>query len=108
MRKALFAIASLTLFVSSAFAAKPVLAVAEFRNDTSAGWWSSDVGNDLAGMLANELPAPRSSNSWSATRSAPSSMSRIWPTPAASKVDRREARPDDRRAVRRRRNRQRV
>jgi curli biogenesis system outer membrane secretion channel CsgG len=55
MRKALFAIASLTLFVSSAFAAKPVLAVAEFRNDTSAGWWSSDVGNDLAGMLANEL-----------------------------------------------------
>ena len=55
MRKVLFAIASLTLFVSSAFAAKPVLAVAEFRNDTSAGWWSSDVGNDLAGMLANEL-----------------------------------------------------
>jgi len=45
------------LFVSSAFAAKPVLAVAEFRNDTSAGWWSSDVGNDLAGMLANELAA---------------------------------------------------
>ena len=55
MRKALFAIASLTLFVSSAFAAKPVLAVAEFRNDTSASWWSSDVGSDLAGMLSNEL-----------------------------------------------------
>ena len=55
MRKALFAIALVTLFVSSAFAAKPVLAVAEFRNDTSASWWSSDVGNDLAGMLANEL-----------------------------------------------------
>src|SRR5256886_17606411 len=54
MRKALFAIASLTLFVSSAFAAKPVLAVAEFRNDTSASWWTSDVGNDLAGMLSNE------------------------------------------------------
>jgi curli biogenesis system outer membrane secretion channel CsgG len=57
MRKALFAIASFTLFVSSAFAAKPVLAVAEFRNDTSASWWTSDVGNDLAGMLSNELAA---------------------------------------------------
>ncbi len=55
MRKVLFVIASLTLFVSSAFAAKPVLAVAEFRNDTSAGWWSSDVGSDLASMLTNEL-----------------------------------------------------
>ena len=55
MRKVLLGIASLTLFVSSAFAAKPVLAVAEFRNDTSAGWWSSDVGSDLAGMLTNEL-----------------------------------------------------
>lgn len=57
MRKVLFVIASLTLFISPAFAAKPVLAVAEFRNDTSAGWWSSDVGSDLAGMLSNELAA---------------------------------------------------
>lgn len=36
-------------------AKKPVLAVAEFRNDTSAGWWYGGVGRDLAGMLTNEL-----------------------------------------------------
>jgi curli biogenesis system outer membrane secretion channel CsgG len=47
----------LALFVAgSAFAAsKPVLGVAEFKNDTTASWWYSDVGNDLAGMLTNEL-----------------------------------------------------
>jgi curli biogenesis system outer membrane secretion channel CsgG len=44
------------LFVSAtAFAAKPAVGVAEFKNDTSAGWWYSDVGDDLSGMLANEL-----------------------------------------------------
>ena len=48
--------AALTLFIAgSAFAAKPVLGVAEFQNDTSAGWWSGGVGRELAGMLANEL-----------------------------------------------------
>ncbi|MGA7615977.1 MAG: CsgG/HfaB family protein [Thermoanaerobaculia bacterium] len=41
--------------VISAAAGKPTLAVAEFRNDTSAGWWYGGVGNDLAGMLTNEL-----------------------------------------------------
>ena len=34
---------------------KPVIAVAEFKNETSAGWWSAAVGRDLAGMLSNEL-----------------------------------------------------
>ncbi|HEX8172725.1 MAG TPA: CsgG/HfaB family protein [Thermoanaerobaculia bacterium] len=34
---------------------KPVLGVAEFQNDTSAGWWYGGVGRDLAGMLSNEL-----------------------------------------------------
>ena len=34
---------------------KPALGVAEFRNETSAGWWSGGVGRDLAGMLTNEL-----------------------------------------------------
>jgi len=58
MRKMVFLAAAVMLSVSTAaFAAKPVLAVAEFRNDTSAGWWSSDVGSDLAGMLTNELAA---------------------------------------------------
>jgi len=55
MRKFIMLAASLVLSVSSAFAAKPVLAVSEFRNETSAGWWRSDVGSDLASMLSNEL-----------------------------------------------------
>ncbi|HYO76922.1 MAG TPA: CsgG/HfaB family protein [Thermoanaerobaculia bacterium] len=46
----------LLLFIAAnAFAAKPTLGVAEFKNDTSAGWWSGGVGRELAGMLANEL-----------------------------------------------------
>jgi curli biogenesis system outer membrane secretion channel CsgG len=40
---------------TSVFAAKPSLGVAEFQNDTSAGWWSGGVGRELSGMLANEL-----------------------------------------------------
>src|SRR5207247_10123503 len=34
---------------------KPSVGVAEFTNDTSASWWYSDVGRDLASMLTNEL-----------------------------------------------------
>ena len=34
---------------------KPSVGVAEFRNETSAGWWYGGVGNDLAGMLTNEM-----------------------------------------------------
>jgi curli biogenesis system outer membrane secretion channel CsgG len=47
----------LTLCVTGAAMAgsKPVVGVAEFKNDTSAGWWYGGVGRDLAGMLANEL-----------------------------------------------------
>ncbi len=46
----------LLVIATSAMAEKkPVLAVTEFRNDTSAGWWSGGVGRDLAGMLTNEL-----------------------------------------------------
>jgi curli biogenesis system outer membrane secretion channel CsgG len=50
-------IAGISLFVvSAAFAAdRPSVAVAEFKNETNASWWSSDVGRDLAGMLTNEL-----------------------------------------------------
>ena len=36
-------------------AEKPVLAVNEFTNETSAGWWYGGVGRDLADMLTNEL-----------------------------------------------------
>jgi len=46
----------LMFIASTALAAsKPVLGVAEFKNETSAGWWYSDVGSDLSGMLTNEL-----------------------------------------------------
>lgn len=34
---------------------KPVIAVAEFKNETNAGWWSGGVGWELSGMLSNEL-----------------------------------------------------
>jgi curli biogenesis system outer membrane secretion channel CsgG len=53
--KALLAV--LTLFISGAAVAstKPVLGVVEFRNETSAGWWSGGVGRELGDMLANEL-----------------------------------------------------
>jgi curli biogenesis system outer membrane secretion channel CsgG len=45
------------LFVSSVALAssKPSMGVAEFRNDTSAGWWYGGAGNDLSAMLTNEL-----------------------------------------------------
>lgn len=44
------------LMATLAFAeSKPSIGVAEFRNDTSAGWWSGGTGRDLAGMLTNEL-----------------------------------------------------
>jgi curli biogenesis system outer membrane secretion channel CsgG len=46
----------LLMFIAgSALAEKPTLGVAEFRNDTSAGWWTGGVGRELAGMLTNEL-----------------------------------------------------
>ncbi len=46
----------LTILVAgTALAAKPTVGVAEFRNETSAAWWYGGVGDDLAGMLTNEL-----------------------------------------------------
>jgi curli biogenesis system outer membrane secretion channel CsgG len=46
----------LTFVAATAMAAgKPSLGVAEFKNDTTASWWYSNVGNDLSGMLTNEL-----------------------------------------------------
>src|SRR5438105_13257587 len=35
--------------------AKPRIGVAEFKNDTSAGWWYGGAGSDLSSMLTNEL-----------------------------------------------------
>lgn len=40
---------------TSVQAEKPTMAVLDFRNTTSAYWWRTGVGRDLAGMLTNEL-----------------------------------------------------
>ncbi|HYM60087.1 MAG TPA: CsgG/HfaB family protein [Thermoanaerobaculia bacterium] len=59
MRKTLLVSIAVLFLVSAVFAGdkggKPILAVNEFKNETSASWWSSDVARDLAGMLTNEL-----------------------------------------------------
>lgn len=47
--------AVLALAATAQAADKPVVGVAEFRNQTSAGWWSGGVGWELSGMLSNEL-----------------------------------------------------
>lgn len=36
---------------------RPAVAVAEFRNDTGAGWWGGGVGRELSDMLTNEMAA---------------------------------------------------
>lgn len=55
MRKLSILVLTLSLSTAAFAAEKPRVGVAEFRNDTTASWWYSDVGNDLAGMLTNEL-----------------------------------------------------
>ena len=47
------------MFIASTVMAgdKPVIAVNEFKNETSAGWWYGGAGRDLADMLTNELQA---------------------------------------------------
>ncbi len=53
------ALAAFTLLLSGndAFAKKkkPVMGVIEFKNSTTASWWRSGVGRDLANMLTNEM-----------------------------------------------------
>lgn len=53
--KIVLAVSALLILATSAMAGKPVLAVNEFQNRTSAAWWYGGVGDDLAGMLTNEL-----------------------------------------------------
>jgi curli biogenesis system outer membrane secretion channel CsgG len=55
MRTKFLFITVLMFIASVALAEKPTMGVAEFRNDTSAGWWTGGVGRELAGMLTNEL-----------------------------------------------------
>ena len=56
-RTATIALSVCALLISSAAFAgsKPSIGVADFRNDTSAGWWYGDAGRDLSSMLTNEL-----------------------------------------------------
>ena len=42
---------------ASARGGKPVVAVAEFINESGAAWWRGGVGWELSGMLSNELAA---------------------------------------------------
>ncbi|MFU8830613.1 MAG: CsgG/HfaB family protein, partial [Wenzhouxiangella sp.] len=56
MRRFLFVF--LILISGTTLADRPVLGVAEFKNEaTGAAWWRSGVGEELSGMLANELAA---------------------------------------------------
>ncbi|MEP7042125.1 MAG: CsgG/HfaB family protein [Dokdonella sp.] len=59
MKKSIFAVALAVAGIvgaSSAFAAgKPAVGVAEFKNESAAGWWRGGVGWELSGMLSNEL-----------------------------------------------------
>jgi curli biogenesis system outer membrane secretion channel CsgG len=58
MKRPLIALFGLALCAGQALAAeKPVMAVAEFKNESGAGWWHGGVGWDLAGLLSNELVA---------------------------------------------------
>jgi curli biogenesis system outer membrane secretion channel CsgG len=55
--KTLFAFVLMVVATTVMAAEKPVLAVNEFKNETSAGWWYGGAGRDLADMLTNELQA---------------------------------------------------
>ncbi|MGV6851635.1 MAG: CsgG/HfaB family protein [bacterium] len=53
--KLVLAVLMLVIVSGEALARKPVMAVAEFKNQSGAGWWRGGVGWELAGMLTNEL-----------------------------------------------------
>jgi curli biogenesis system outer membrane secretion channel CsgG len=59
--KSIATLAALTLLLLTGIPVqaqeKPVLAVIEFQNQAAVRWWGSGVGEELAGMLSNELVA---------------------------------------------------
>lgn len=57
MKKTTLSLCGLAMIAlgQAAFAAKPVIGVAEFTNRTSAAWWGGGVGWELSSMLSNEL-----------------------------------------------------
>jgi curli biogenesis system outer membrane secretion channel CsgG len=44
---------------NTCWAAKPTMAVLDFKNTSGAYWWNSGVGRELGGMLANELASSK-------------------------------------------------
>jgi curli biogenesis system outer membrane secretion channel CsgG len=59
MNKSIFValglVAGIVVAGSASAAGGPAIGVAEFTNQTSAGWWRGDLGWALSGMLSNEL-----------------------------------------------------
>src|SRR5947208_5590718 len=55
MKKSLVMMAVMLCAGAVYAAEKPSIGVADFKNDTSAGWWYGGAGSDLSGMLTNEL-----------------------------------------------------
>jgi len=57
MKKSMMYLWALALLLpaQASLAAKPVIGVAEFTNETSAAWWGGGVGWELSSMLSNEL-----------------------------------------------------
>ncbi|MEZ5463407.1 CsgG/HfaB family protein [Dokdonella sp.] len=59
--KKVFVVAALALAglgfagMAAAQGGKPSVGVAEFKNESGAGWWRGGVGWELSGMLSNEL-----------------------------------------------------
>ncbi|HRD72328.1 MAG: CsgG/HfaB family protein [Lysobacteraceae bacterium] len=52
----------LSTSVAEARGERVTVAVAEFKNESGAGWWRGGVGWELSGMLSNELVATRAFN----------------------------------------------
>lgn len=52
---AAFGLASLFIAGAACAAERPAIGVAEFKNESGAGWWRGGVGWELSGMLSNEL-----------------------------------------------------
>jgi hypothetical protein len=59
-------VSMLSTSVAEARGERVTVAVAEFKNESGAGWWRGGVGWELSGMLSNELVATRASTSSSA------------------------------------------
>lgn len=52
---AMLALTGMCVTGAALAAGKPAIGVAEFKNESGAGWWRGGVGWELSGMLSNEL-----------------------------------------------------